>query len=133
MDAGARVMGLDAQGNMVFTVVKPVVGIFQVSSDQAGPPAGGMGLQALSENTLMVPQSQSQAQADQNQGGAQHLQPQMQNSAPSQAENLPQDQELQEPTDQMPFAEVSSLLDPNMKGSKARKLVRAGAQAAAWR
>lgn len=130
MDAGTRVMGLDAQGNMVFTLVKPVMGIFQVSSDQAGnSPQGGMGLQGLSENTVIVPQSQ--AQMDQNQGGTQplptHLQPQMQNSAPSQTENPPQNQDLppgSDSTDHMPFAEVSSLLDPNMKGSKARKLVR---------
>ncbi|XP_011617749.2 uncharacterized protein [Takifugu rubripes] len=124
MDAGTRVMGLDAQGNMVFTVVKPVMGIFQVSSDQAGnSPQGGMGLQGLSENTIIVPQSQ--AQVDQNQGGTQplltHMMP---NSVPSQTENLPQNQDLppdSESTDHMPFAEVSSLLDPNMKGSKARK------------
>lgn len=132
MDAGTRVMGLDAQGNVVFTVVKPVMGIFQVSSDQAGnSPQGGTGLQGLSENTMVVPQSQ--AQVDQNQGGTQplatHLQPQMQNSAPSQTENLPQNQDLppdSASTDHMPFAEVSSLLDPNMKGSKARKLVCVG-------
>lgn len=135
MDAGTRVMGLDAQGNMVFTVVKPVMGIFQVSSDQAGNSLqGGMGLQGLSENTIIVPHSQ--AQVDQNQGGTQHLQPQLQNSVPSQTENLPQNQDLPPdsgPTDQMPFAEVSSLLDPNMKGSKARKLLCVGVQTTASR
>lgn len=131
MDASTRVMGLDAQGNMVFTVVKPVMGIFQVSSDQTGnAPQGVMGLQGLSENTLTVPQSQSQSQMDQNQAGGQpiqtHSQPQVPISLPGQTESLPQNQDLppdpESPT-QMPFAEVSSLLDPNMKGSKARKFV----------
>lgn len=131
MDASTRVMGLDAQGNMLFTVVKPVMGIFQVSSDQtANAPQGGMGLQGLSENTIIVPQTQSQSQIDQNQVGGHpiqaHSQPQVQISLPGQTENMPQIQDLPpdpESTTQMLFAEVSSLLDPNMKGSKARKLV----------
>lgn len=124
-------VGLDAQGNMVFTVVKPVMGIFQVSSEQTGSVAqGGMGLQGLSENTLILPHAQGQAPLDQNQVEMHtiqpHIQPQMQISAPEQTEDVSQNQDLppstnsQSPT-QMPYAEVSSLLDPNMKGSKARK------------
>ncbi|XP_030257188.1 uncharacterized protein LOC115571757 [Sparus aurata] len=133
MDPSARVVGLDAQGNMVFTVVKPVMGIFQVSSEQTGNVAqGGMGLQGLSENTLILPQAQGQVPLDQNQvemhNMQHHIQPQMQMSAPVQTEEVPQNQELatnsstnSQSSTQMPFAEVSSLLDPNMKGSKARK------------
>lgn len=129
MDASTGVMSLDAQGNMVFTVVKPVMGIFQVSSDQmVNAPLGGMGLQGLSENTVAVPQTQSQPQVDQNQVGGHptqtHSQPQGQITLPGQTENMAQDQDLPpglESTTPMPFAEVSSLLDPNMKGSKARK------------
>lgn len=129
MDPNPRVMGLDAQGNVVFTVVKPVVGVFQVPSDPtANAPQGGMGLQGLSESTIIIPQSQM----DQNQVGMHPLQPHVQISLPSQTENAPQNQDLppdSECTAQMPFAEVSSLLDPNMKGSKARKLVCLGDQA----
>ncbi|XP_041818997.1 uncharacterized protein si:ch73-127m5.2 [Chelmon rostratus] len=131
MDPSTRMVGLDAQGNMVFTVVKPVMGIFQVSSEQTGSVAqGGMGLQGLSENTLILPHAQGQAPLDQNQVEMHtiqpHIQPQMQISAPEQTEDVSQNQDLppstnsQSPT-QMPYAEVSSLLDPNMKGSKARK------------
>lgn len=137
MDPSTRMVGLDAQGNMVFTVVKPVMGIFQVSSEQTGSGAqGGMGLQGLTENTLILPQAQGQTPLDQNQMEMQTLQPQMQPHmqipAPIQTEdvsqNQNQNQELQpnpstnsQSNTQMPFAEVSSLLDPNMKGSKARK------------
>lgn len=133
MDPSTRVVGLDAQGNMVFTVVKPVMGIFQVASDPAGGVAqGGLGLQGLSENTLVLPQTQTQAPLDQNQMEIHGLQPpsqqQMQVSAVVQTEDASQKQELRpnsstnsEFSSQMPFAEVSSLLDPNMKGSKARK------------
>lgn len=135
MDPSTRVVGLDAQGNMVFTVVKPVMGIFQVSSDQTGNvPQGSMGLQGLSENTLILPQTQPQL--DQNQMEMQtiqthmqpHIQTQMQVSVPEQTEDVAQGQDpptnsstTVESAAQMPFAEVSSLLDPNMKGSKARK------------
>lgn len=134
MDPSTRVVGLDAQGNMVFTVVKPVMGIFQVSSEQTGSVAqGGMGLQGLSENTLILPQTQGQVPLDQNQMEMHTIQPhiqmpQMQVSAPVQTEVVPQIQEPppnssthSESATHMPFAEVSSLLDPNMKGSKARK------------
>ncbi|XP_028264498.1 uncharacterized protein LOC114437780 [Parambassis ranga] len=124
MDPSTRVVSLDAQGNVVFTVVKPVMGIFQVSSDQTGSVAqGGMSLQGLAENTLVLPQATNSAPLDQNQMDMQHhVQPQVQ------AEEMTQHQELlpdpavhSETSSQMPFAEVSSLLDPNMKGSKARK------------
>ncbi|XP_035528101.1 uncharacterized protein si:ch73-127m5.2 [Morone saxatilis] len=131
MDPSTRVVGLDAQGNMVFTVVKPVMGIFQVSSEQTGSVAqGGMGLQGLSENTLILPQAQGQAPLDQNQVDMHtmqpHIQPQMQVSAPAQTEDVSQNQDpppnpSTNSQTHMPFAEVSSLLDPNMKGSKARK------------
>lgn len=133
MEQSTRVVGLDAQGNMVFTVVKPVMGIFQVSSEQANSVAQtGMDLQGLSENTLVLPQLQGQALLDQNQmelHTIQHqIQPQIQVSSPLQTENVSQNQEpalnsgtVSESSTQMPFAEVSSLLDPNMKGSKARK------------
>ncbi|KAM9424776.1 uncharacterized protein KZ484_004636 [Pholidichthys leucotaenia] len=131
MDSTTRVVSLDAQGNMVFTVVKPVMGIVQVSSDQAsGVAQGAMGLQSLSENMLVLPQAQIQAPLDQGQVEMHtmqpHMQPEMQVAAPT--EHVPQNQELpptssaaSENTKHMPFAEVSSLLDPNMKGSKARK------------
>lgn len=137
MDPSTRVVGLDAQGNMVFTVVKPVMGIFQVSSEQTGSVAqGGMGLQGLSENTLILPQAQGQAPLDQNQVEMHtmqphiqpHIQPQMHDSAPVLTEDVSQNQDPpansstnSESATRMPFAEVSSLLDPNMKGSKARK------------
>ncbi|XP_067432377.1 uncharacterized protein si:ch73-127m5.2 [Thunnus thynnus] len=133
MDPSTRMVGLDAQGNMVFTVVKPVMGIFQVSSEQGSSVAqGGMGLQGLPENTLVLPQAQGQPPLDQNQVEMHtmqpHIQPQMQVSAPVQTEDVSQHQDPppnsstnSESVTQMPFAEVSSLLDPNMKGSKARK------------
>ncbi|XP_041830379.1 uncharacterized protein si:ch73-127m5.2 [Melanotaenia boesemani] len=133
MDPSARMVGLDAQGNMLFTVVKPVMGIFQVSSEQeSGVSQGDMGLQGLSENTLVLPQEQNQAPLEQNQmemhNVQPHIQPQMQVSAPVQTEDVSQNQELpsnsstnSQSISHMPFAEVSSLLDPNMKGSKARK------------
>ncbi|XP_059179975.1 uncharacterized protein si:ch73-127m5.2 [Centropristis striata] len=134
MDQSTRVLGLDAQGNMVFTVVKPVMGIFQVASEQTGSVAqGGMGLQGLPENTMILPQAQGQAPLDHNQMEIHSLQPhiqmpQMQVSAPIQTEVVSQHQDPppnsstnSESAPHMPFAEVSSLLDPNMKGSKARK------------
>ncbi|XP_034564547.1 uncharacterized protein si:ch73-127m5.2 [Notolabrus celidotus] len=137
MDPSTRMMGLDAQGNMVFTVVKPVMSIFQVSSDQtAGVAQGSMGLQGLSESTLILPQAPGQTHMDQNQVEMEtmqthmqpHIQTQMQVSVPEQTEDVSHNQDPSqhlstntESVTQMPFAEVSSLLDPNMKGSKARK------------
>lgn len=133
MDPSARMVSLDAQGNMVFTVVKPVMGIFQVSSEQSSvAPQGSMGLQGLSESTLVLPQVQGQSTLDQSHMEMNtmhtHIQPQLQVSDPVQTEELPMNQDLppsssenSESTSQIAFAEVSSLLDPNMKGSKARK------------
>ena len=133
MDPSTQVVGLDAQGNMLFTVVKPVMGIFQMSSEQGSSVSqGGMTLHGLTENTLVLPQEQGQAPLDQNQMEVNniqhHIQPHMQVSASVQSEDVSQNQELPqnstanpESTSHMPFAEVSSLLDPNMKGSKARK------------
>ena len=131
MDQTTRVVGVDAQGNMLFTVVKPVMGIFHVPSEQAVV-QGGMDLQGLSENTLVLPQMQGQALLDQNHvemhNMQPHIPPQMQVSAPVHTEDVSHNQETPpNPSTnsvsgtQMPFAEVSSLLDPNMKGSKARK------------
>nr|XP_057922608.1 uncharacterized protein si:ch73-127m5.2 [Doryrhamphus excisus] len=126
MDQSTRVLGLDAQGNMVFTVVKPVVGLFQVSSsDQAGAVTqGGMGLQGLAENTLVLPPTQDQVSLETTQVEMEAVQPQMQVPASVHTEEAGQIQGPPQNSDfstQMPFAEVSSLLDPNMKGSKARK------------
>ncbi|XP_077407246.1 uncharacterized protein LOC144038551 isoform X1 [Vanacampus margaritifer] len=131
MDQSTRVVGLDAQGNMLFTMVKPVMGIFQMSSDQTVTQSG-MGLQNLPENTLVLPSPQDQVQLETTQVEMHaiqpHLQPQMQVSDPVQTEEVihsqipPQNSSTTtEFSTQMPFAEVSSLLDPNMKGSKARK------------
>lgn len=127
-------VGLDSQANMVFTVVKPVMSIFQVSPEQGSSISQvGMGMQGLSENQLVLPQqAQSQAQLDQNHmemhGTQPHVKPPMQASGPHPGEEVPQHQEVpgnsttnSESIAEMPFAEVSSLLDPNMKGSKARK------------
>lgn len=134
MDPSARMVGLDAQGNMVFTVVKPVMGIFQVSSDQASSTTqADISLQELSENTLILPQVQGQATTlVQNQEVMNMVPPQIhsqiQMCAPVQSEVTSQNPEVAANTSAnlqlstpMPFAEVLSLLDPNMKGSKARK------------
>ncbi|XP_019721160.1 uncharacterized protein LOC109513278 [Hippocampus comes] len=131
MEQSTGVVGLDAQGNMLFTMVKPVMGIFQVSSDQTVT-QGGISLQSLPENTLVLPPQQDQVPLETTQVEMHaiqpHLQPQMQLPVPVQTEEaihsqgLPQNSNTTaEFSTQMPFAEVSSLLDPNMKGSKARK------------
>ncbi|XP_077358953.1 uncharacterized protein LOC144005004 [Festucalex cinctus] len=129
MEQSTRVVGLDAQGNMLFTMVKPVMGIFQMSSDQTVT-QGALGLQSLPENTLVLPSPQDQVQLETTQVEMHaihpHLQPQMQSSDPVQTEEvihsqIPPQNSTTEFSAQMPFAEVSSLLDPNMKGSKARK------------
>lgn len=132
MDPSASMLGLDSQGNMVFTVVKPVMGIFQVSDQASSGSQAEMGLQELSESTLIIPHVQGQAALDQNQEGMNMVPPQidtqMQMCAPVQSEVAAQSQEVAANTSAslqlnapMPFAEVLSLLDPNMKGSKARK------------
>lgn len=135
MDPSARMVGLDAQGNMVFTVVKPVMSIFQVASEQTGTVGqGDIGLQDLAENTMILPQTQGQAPLDHNEVEMHtmqpHMPPQMQvPPSPDPTEDISQNQDpLQNSSansaaEQMPFAEVSSLLDPNMKGSKARKWI----------
>lgn len=132
MDPSAGMVGLDAQGNMVFTVVKPVTGMFQVSDQASTAAQAEMGLQELSENTLILPQVQDQAALDQNQEGINmvpsQIHTQMQMCTPVQSEVTSQNQEVAanasanlQLNTPMPFAEVLSLLDPNMKGSKARK------------
>lgn len=132
MDPSARMLGLDSQGNMVFTVVKPVMGIFQVSDQASSATQAEIGLQELPENTLILPQVPSQASLDQNQEEMNMVPPQihtqMQMCAPVQSEVATQNQDVAAKTSEnlqlntpMPFAEVLSLLDPNMKGSKARK------------
>ncbi|KAF7668154.1 hypothetical protein LDENG_00027350 [Lucifuga dentata] len=139
MDPSAGVVGLDAQGNMVFRVVKPVMSIFQVASDQTSSVGQvSMSLQGLPENTMALPQGgQGQGPLDQNEvemhtiqphiQHIQHIQPQVQITAPAPTEDAqnqdppPNPNTNSDSVTQMPFAEVSSLLDPNMKGSKARK------------
>ncbi|CAL8300961.1 unnamed protein product [Lota lota] len=141
MDPSTSVVGLDAQGNMLFRVMKPVMGLFQVSSEQAN---SGVDLQGLSDTSLVLTQAQGQALLVHSEGMMAAPQPQilrnqmesqvLQVQAPAaptldppQSEEPPQSQcsngNPSDPSEvtRMPFAEVSSLLDPNMKGSKARK------------
>ncbi|XP_028332352.1 uncharacterized protein LOC114481598 [Gouania willdenowi] len=125
MDLSTRVLGVDADGNMVFTMVKTLTGLFQVSSDQANAVAeqGGVGTTGLSDNpVLLAHHTQDQPLLDQQQD--------MENNSMQIPAVLQTEEEERPPADmctnpestsQMPFAEVSSLLDPNMKGSKARK------------
>lgn len=109
MDPSTSIAGMDSQGNMVFTVVKPVMGIFQVSSEQTN--SGGL--------PVVLGQMQ--------QGGMQHgggvtTQTQMQIQTPAEEVNqteTPASNSNHVP--QVPFAEVTSLLDPNMKSAKARE------------
>ncbi|XP_076007553.1 uncharacterized protein LOC143001707 [Genypterus blacodes] len=136
MDPSTSVVGLDAQGNMVFRVVKPVMGIFQVTSDQTSIGQGGLTLQGLPENAIVLPQGvqlhtpleQNEVEMHTLQPHIQHIQPQIQLTVPVPTDDVPQNQDPAPNTNlnsdsvtQIPFAEVSSLLDPNMKGSKARK------------
>ncbi|KAM8890446.1 uncharacterized protein ACB058_015558 [Synchiropus picturatus] len=128
MDPTTRVVGLDSQGNMVFTMVKPVMSIFQVSADQSGSVTPeGVNLQPLAETTHVLSQAPGQVQVE-----MQQLQPHIQTHLhilpPETTEEVVQQQEpppdvnaSAQASALMPFAEVSSLLDPNMKGSKARK------------
>ncbi|XP_054898464.1 uncharacterized protein si:ch73-127m5.2 isoform X2 [Poeciliopsis prolifica] len=130
MDPASRMVGLDPQANMIFTVVKPVMSIFQVSPEQGSNISqSGMDMQSLSENPLVLPQqAQGQAQLDQNHLEMHSTQPHVQTQAAQhQGEEVRQHQQVSANSStnstnaEMPFAEVSSLLDPNMKGSKARK------------
>ncbi|CAL8260239.1 unnamed protein product [Arctogadus glacialis] len=142
MDPSTSLVGLDAQGNMLFRVMKPVMGLFQVPSEQAN---SGLDLQGLSDTSLVLTQAQGQALMAHSEGmmatpQQQILRTQMETqllqvqapAAPTldqtpQTEEPPQSQcsngNASDPSEvtRMPFAEVSSLLDPNMKGSKARK------------
>ncbi|XP_038155202.1 uncharacterized protein si:ch73-127m5.2 [Cyprinodon tularosa] len=130
MDPPPRVVGLAPQANMVFTVVKPVMSIFQVSPEHGSSLSQGeMGMQGLLEHPLVLPQqAQREAQLAQNHMEMHSTPPQMEVSAPLQGEGDAHHQEAltnssssSDSITKMPFAEVSSLLDPNMKGSKARK------------
>ena len=145
MDPSTSVVGLDAQGNMLFRVMKPVMGLFQVSSEQA---TSGVDLQGLSDASLVLTQAQGHALMSHSEGmmaapQQQILRNQMESqflhvqapAAPTQdqtpqTEEPPQSQcsngNPSEPSEvtRMPFAEVSSLLDPNMKGSKAREYIK---------
>lgn len=164
MDPSTSVVGLDAQGNMLFRVMKPgVVGVFQVSSSSeqaSGVGGGGVALQGhLSDTALVLTQGQGghALLTHHSEGMVAQTQPQrhivqVQASPPlavavdppppvilevPQGEEPPHSQSSSthhapggggggaggDPKEvtHMPFAEVSSLLDPNMKGSKARE------------
>ncbi|CAL8283347.1 unnamed protein product [Merluccius merluccius] len=141
MDPSTSVVGLDAQGNMLFRVMKPVMGLFQVTSEQAN---GAVAIQGLSDASLVLTQGQGHALLAHAEGVMAAPQPQilqgqiqsqiLQVQAPAAAPDAPQTSDEPPPgpssngnpggpgeVTRMPFAEVSSLLDPNMKGSKARK------------
>lgn len=193
MDPTHRVVGLNPQTNMVFTVVKPVMGILQMSPQSSIQPSAQ--LQPLQHHLLLQPPHTqvpgpsmtpgdlppqihlSQEPPDNlnpgpapvmnpgpglvmnpgpapvlstgpapglNPGLAPGLNPGLAtglnlgpaqglnsglapglNPGPSPGLNPDQDQDLGESgqcsVEHLPFAEVPSLLDPNMKGSKARK------------
>ncbi|KAM6951734.1 uncharacterized protein FYW47_015233 [Aplochiton taeniatus] len=162
MDQSTSVVGLDAQGNMVFTVVKPVMGIFQMSAEHTNSldqgavelhnlPQSSMGLvqgqtqptNRLGQGAVVLPDLQQPsmglAQGQGQQGGDVLAQPQIHpQSRPVPSGDAAPGQDNRDATQSqnnnvgasslnpdhvchVPFAEVSSLLDPNMKGSKARK------------
>ncbi|XP_033840199.1 uncharacterized protein si:ch73-127m5.2 [Periophthalmus magnuspinnatus] len=123
MDPTQRVVGLNPQTNMVFTVVKPVMGILQVSPHEstALQPNTPMTLQ---QNPTLVPNMAAEVQPQI------HLNPdpsETQDPSPDLGLDADPNQDFgagdsgQCSVEHLPFAEVSSLLDPNMKGSKARK------------
>ncbi|KAJ3608213.1 hypothetical protein NHX12_025263 [Muraenolepis orangiensis] len=131
MDPSTSVVGLDAQGNVLFRVMKPVLGLFQVSSEQAN---SGVAIQGLSDTSLVLTQGPGHALLAHSEGMMDAPQPQILqvqahaatptlDPAPQSEEPPPCQISNSNPSDvtRMPFAEVSSLLDPNMKGSKARK------------
>lgn len=132
MDPMHRVVGLNPQANMVFTVVKPVMGILQMSPTQTTNIQPSPQLQGLQPHPMIL-------QSPQNPSLIHNLTPETvppqvnlnqdttdaSNPGPSLGLNQDQCQDLGETeqcnVEHLPFAEVSSLLDPNMKGSKARK------------
>ncbi|XP_056152700.1 uncharacterized protein si:ch73-127m5.2 [Lampris incognitus] len=115
------------------------MGIFQLSPEQSNSLGQGHGgLQTLPENTIVLPQGQVQVPLGPSEGILLHTQPQVQSQMQphvqpqmqtpalvpagdaSQSKDPPPVLNLDQVT-HLAFAEVSSLLDPNMKGSKARK------------
>uniref|UniRef100_A0AAV2LEL4 Transcription factor AP-2 C-terminal domain-containing protein n=1 Tax=Knipowitschia caucasica TaxID=637954 RepID=A0AAV2LEL4_KNICA len=157
MDPPQRAVGLDPPGNLVFTVVKPMVGLLQVSAAETGP-SGSMGLQTQDQGlvshmsnpglvshmvqsnpglvthivqsnpglvTNMAVQMNTE-RAEVQDPGPEPVLNQNQDLEPDPAENQNQDfgaDPGQSGVGHLPFAEVASLLDPNMKGSKARKFL----------
>lgn len=137
MDPAHRVVGLNPQANMVFTVVKPVMGILQMSPSQTTNIQPSPQLQGLQTHPMMLQPPQDPAlihnmspatvpqQICLNQDNTDCTD--TSNPCPSLDLNQDQSQDLgsggmgQCNVEHLPFAEVSSLLDPNMKGSKARK------------
>lgn len=127
MESNPSLAGVDSQGNMVFRVVKPVMGIFQVSSEQTNSVGlGGFqqtmveGLTELSNHPSMV---LGDGQGQQGMGDVNQMQTQIQIPAGDTTQTqagAPDHNHVPH----VPFAEVSSLLDPNMKSSKARKYHR---------
>lgn len=135
MDPSQRVVGLNPQTNMVFTVVKPVMGILQVSPPQTSSvQTSHHQLQGLQQHVMLQPA--------QNPALVHHMSPvdlpaqihlgqeppETSHPGPSRDQSRDLGQDLmgagdsgQSSVEHLPFAEVSSLLDPNMKGSKARK------------
>lgn len=143
MDPTQRVVGLNPQTNMVFTVVKPVMGILQVSPPQTSNlQPSHQQLQGLQQHVMLHPpqnpalvHSMSSVDAAPPPPPQIHLSPEPSETphpGPSAVLNQDQSQDLGQDlmavgdsghsgVEHLPFAEVSSLLDPNMKGSKARK------------
>ncbi|XP_035590418.1 uncharacterized protein si:ch73-127m5.2 isoform X2 [Oncorhynchus keta] len=127
MEPNPSLAGVDSQGNMVFRVVKPVMGIFQVSSEQTNSVGQGAyqqtmvegltGLQGLSNHPSMV---LGDGQGQQGMGDVNQMQTQIQIPAGDTTQTQACAQGHNH-VPHVPFAEVSSLLDPNMKSSKARK------------
>ncbi|XP_041757530.2 uncharacterized protein LOC121585166 [Coregonus clupeaformis] len=127
MEPNPSLAGVDSQGNMVFRVVKPVMGIFQVSSEQTNSVGhggsqqmmvGGLtGLPGLSNLPSMV-LGDGQGQDQQRIGDVNQMQAQIQIPAGDMTQVAAPNHNH---VPHVPFAEVSSLLDPNMKSSKARK------------
>lgn len=132
MDPTHRVVGLNPQTNMVFTVVKPVMGILQVSPPQSSNIQPSHQLQQQ-HVMLQPPQNpaliHSMTPTDVSQQI--HISQDTPIMTPHPGPSLIQDQSQDlgagdqghSDMEHLPFAEVSSLLDPNMKGSKARKFL----------